>query len=559
MLLIAVVLAAYYPAMLGGFHTIDDPGIVSFYSNSPSLSHVLLPSRGYYYRPLIEFSFWLDNLLWGMEPRVMHLENILLHMANVVLVFLCSRRVSSQFAPSSPLVSLFASLLFALHPLNVEAVGWVAGRTDPLLALFVLSCCYFLLKWLDESNWRHAAWAFVLFICAVLTKETALAFLPVAVLLILKWPLSPRSLSYRQRLTISCTGMASGLLFLAVALFLRGRATAAAQLLAPGDAGVLRLIRECAVAFGFYLKKLLLPLPLNFALTDVSPAYGVVGAIGGLLLLYALLKRRELAPLFLSAAALMAMPAIFVALRDISWTPYAERYMYLPTAFLSLAAACLLFARQQKVLSGLAPFLVLLLSWQGVITLKRNILWQDKLLFYQDAAAKSPAFGSIYNELGVLMLQNNRRDEAVEAFAKADRLNKRPSMTLPIRANVMRGMLAKGDCAGARTYFFRLFGMKKDAPAEFLEILQAADAKRAASLAADEKALAFRDLIDTYLVLYQKTTDPFWLYQGGKTARALKSYPEAAGFFQKAYAEAPAGSHYRLAAGKQASSLVNMK
>ena len=83
-----MILAVYYPAMLSGIHTIDDPGIFSLYSTSPSLATILLPGNGYYYRPLIELSFWLDNRLWGMEPVAMHLENILLHCVNSLLVFL---------------------------------------------------------------------------------------------------------------------------------------------------------------------------------------------------------------------------------------------------------------------------------------------------------------------------------------------------------------------------------------------------------------------------------------------------------------------------------------
>ena len=110
-LLVAVILAVYYPSMLSGLHTVDDPGIVSLYSASPPLSQILLPGNGYYYRPLVELSYWIDNRFWGMEPVVMHLETILLHCVNSFLVFLLARRMSRRDGDQVPLVPLFAALL----------------------------------------------------------------------------------------------------------------------------------------------------------------------------------------------------------------------------------------------------------------------------------------------------------------------------------------------------------------------------------------------------------------------------------------------------------------
>ena len=61
-----------------------------------------------------------------------------------------------------PLIPLLAALLFALHPVNVEAVAWIAGRTDPLMALFVLSACWFWLRWLEQPLWQDMTASVVL-------------------------------------------------------------------------------------------------------------------------------------------------------------------------------------------------------------------------------------------------------------------------------------------------------------------------------------------------------------------------------------------------------------
>ena len=160
--------------MLIGIHPVDDPGLFAKYSASPPLSNILLPGSSYYYRPVVELTFYLDNLLWGMEPVTMHMENIMLHCANTLLVYLLACKIYTD--DESLLVPLFPALLFALHPVNVEAVTWIAGRTDPLLALFVLSASYFWLRWLDNPRWPDMFATMTLFGVALLTKETALAF-----------------------------------------------------------------------------------------------------------------------------------------------------------------------------------------------------------------------------------------------------------------------------------------------------------------------------------------------------------------------------------------------
>jgi tetratricopeptide (TPR) repeat protein len=553
LLFVAVVVAAYYPALLGGFHAIDDPGIVSLYSSSPPLSRVLQPGAGYYYRPLLELSFWIDNLLWGMEPRMMHLENVLLHVANTGLVFALARRACASHPDVPKALPAFAALLFALHPVNVEAVGWVAGRTDPLLALFCLSSTLLWIEWLEAPRLSRLIASVAFFICAALTKETALAFLPVAALFALFWP--GCSLSPRNRVATVCLIGLSVLLLIAAGLARGGKLNAVARLFAPGEAGPWQSLLDLLAAFGFYWKKMLLPLPLTFAITEVPHLYLLASV--GVLLLLVLLGRWRVAALFFAASGLMILPALVLVLRNISWTPVAERYLYLPTAFFSLGV-CGLIA-QVKNSMRIAPLMVLLLLAAAVVVERRNALWQNQLAFFEDAVAKAPDFAAVHNELGAVHLRENQVAEAARDFATADRLNTRPAAKYLIKGNIMATMLAAGDFAGARAYFFRLFPEKQSAPALFLEMLQNADAKRLSKLAGMQKEALARDMMETQALLYGKTSDPFWLYQSGKLARELKLYPQALELFRKAYQEAPADASYRLATRKQISGLEGLK
>jgi len=541
-LLVSVVLAVYYPAMLSGTHPIDDPGIFSLYSAAPPLSQILLPGTSYYYRPLVELSFWLDNLFWGMEPRVMHLESILLHCANSLLVFLLACKLSDT--TRTRLIPLLAALLFALHPVNVEAVAWIAGRTDPLLALFVLSASFFWLRWLDTARWQDMTAAFALFGAALLTKETALAFGAVLVLLAVT---RPGSTTVRQRLTAVGILSAPVLLLVLYALIFRSGSSGLSRFLSSANPHPAQAMWEALIAFGFYVKKLIIPFPLNFAIYEVQPLYGLAGVALFLFVWWVMRQQRLAGVLFLSAA-LFILPAVLVAVKQVAWTLFAERYLYLPTAFFMLGVSVVIsdyWDRQKKIL---LPVAVCMVTLYAGISFQRVTLWADKLAFFQDAIAQSPQFGSVYYSLGGLLFQSGKIEQAAEAFAAADRLNQRDSMRYPIKAAIMGTLIAKGENRKARDFFFTLFRQKKDAPAGFLELLYKADGKRINSLPAEAKQRLAEDLIETLDLLNQKQPDPFWLYQSGQFAVQAGDKNRAADFFRRAYTAAPPDAHYRGAA-----------
>ncbi len=541
-LLVAVILAVYYPAMSSGILPIDDPGIFDLFSASPHLSTVLLPGNGYYYRPLVELSFYLDNVLWGMEPSTMHLENILLHCANSLVVYLLARRISCD--DETPVIPLLAALLFALHPVNVEAVAWIAGRTDPLITLFVLSATYFLLRWIDQPQWQDMTVALFLFGAALLTKETALAFGAVVLLLILTWP---GEATKRQRFNAVAIMAVPGVLLVIFVLIFRSGTSGLNRFLSGTDLPVTHGLWQALIALGFYARKLIVPFPLNFAINEVNPRNGLV-CLALFPVLWWLFRRSRLSGILFTSAVLLILPAILVAVKQVAWTPFAERYLYLSTAFIALGVVGLCGIWQQKYPVVLQTFFVLLLCGFALSSFQRNLLLDDHLAFFQDAVAKSPEFGSAYYSLGGELIQKGKIDQAAMAFATAERLNQRDSMRYPIKSSIMGTLLAKGSYLEARTYFFQLFKKKQDAPVDFLEILYVADGKRLESVKKEGKPQLADDLLETLGLLYLKKPDPFWLYRSGQIALVAGKSVEAADFFRRAYAAAPMDAHYKAAA-----------
>lgn len=543
--LVAVIVAIYFPALYSGMHPIDDPGILAKFGAAPPLSTLLLPGSGYYYRPLVELSFWFDNLLWGLEPRTMHLESILLHCMNSMLVFWLARESCSTDTASPMLVPLLVALLFAVHPVNVEAVAWIAGRTDLLLAMLCLASLWFWFRWLAVPQWQYLLPAILLLCASLFAKETAFAFFSVVLLIILFWP--GRAVGSQRLRAAALVLFPVVVLIVSVLFFQRGTGALSRFISGANVLQADQLWYAGLTAVGFYVKKLLFPFPLNFAIDSVNPYYWVAGLLIPPLVWWCWRLCKQVGILFL-AALFCILPAVLVAVKQVAWTPYAERYLYLPSAFFLLGIVQQLCNKQRKRMIVVLAFLGVVFS---VTSFQQTLLWQHKRAFFENAVSQSPEFGSLYATLGELLMQDGEFDRASDAFVLAERFNKRPSMVYPIKADIMSAMLAKGHYWEVNRYFYTLFEFKRDAPEDFVELLYKADTRRLDKLQERDKPVLAQDIIETLIVLNQKKPDPFWFYQGGKYALIAGNKDQAVTFFKRAYDDAPFDAHYKEAAQKQ--------
>ena len=135
------------------------------------------------YIPFTWLSFAVDYQIWGRDPFGYHLTNLVLHVANTLLVFLLVRRLLAGRNSQPELVALLTAVLFGVHPLRVESVAWVTERKDVLFAFFYLLAIGAYLRWITKNK-RSAYWfCFGCFIAATLSKATAVT-LPVVLLLL---------------------------------------------------------------------------------------------------------------------------------------------------------------------------------------------------------------------------------------------------------------------------------------------------------------------------------------------------------------------------------------
>ncbi len=181
LLLVAALIFAYHPEWHGGFFW-DESG----YITKPDLRSLtglarvwIQPTATLQYYPLLFSFFWLAHRLWGDLPTGYHFANILLH-ACVALLFV--RLLQRLKIPGAWL----AGIIFALHPVQVEAVSWISEIKSTLSGIFYLGSALVYLKYDQDRGKARYAVSFGLFVLGLLAKS-AIMTLPAALLLIFWW------------------------------------------------------------------------------------------------------------------------------------------------------------------------------------------------------------------------------------------------------------------------------------------------------------------------------------------------------------------------------------
>jgi protein O-mannosyl-transferase len=154
---------------------------ISSASNIPQVfsRDVFLETTATFYRPLLTLSFIPDAIIAGKPTNLVpfHLTNVALHVTASLLLFILLRKLMH-----STELSFALSALFATHPALTQAVAWIPGRNDSLLAVWVIISLLSWMQFLTHRRWRWLLVHFFGFLCSVLTKETGVV-LPILLIL----------------------------------------------------------------------------------------------------------------------------------------------------------------------------------------------------------------------------------------------------------------------------------------------------------------------------------------------------------------------------------------
>ncbi len=188
-LLAAATIALYVPALSNRFLVLDDRDYVTGNSHVQdglswsTLKWAFTSLHAANWHPLTWLSHAFDYELFGLNPLAHHLDNVLLHAINAVLLFLLLVWMTKRTGPS-----LLVAALFAVHPLNVESVAWIAERKNVLSTMFFFLTIGAYVWYTRKRDWQHYLLVVLLF-AAGLTAKPMLVTLPFVLLLLDYWPL----------------------------------------------------------------------------------------------------------------------------------------------------------------------------------------------------------------------------------------------------------------------------------------------------------------------------------------------------------------------------------
>jgi len=566
--LIFVTLGIYYPSIFAEISPVDDVQIITSYINTDrfDLKTLFIPNGGYYYRPLLGLTLIFDKFAWEMHESFIHLENILIHAINVILVYLITEIIARRYEIKSAFLPLIASFLFAVHPINTESVNWIAGRTDLLAGFFLLISILLILKSLESSSQSCGIAGVMLFFMACMSKEVAVSALPGLLAIIFFYD---QQGSYRERLRKNWAS-SGALLFtvlffslLMLRFFIFNRGDNGIKLLTSTHSNsvsdLLSHSRLVFTALGFYVKKLFIPWPLNFAIVKVSGYYIWVGVAALVYVFFLFVKRGLLSALVITTIALIS-PALLVSVARMTWTPLAERYLYMPNALFCIIITVIAYKKLSfdKAFASklLLISLILLFIFISHSTVKRNILWQDNVALMRDTLRNSPDFYLAQNALAFSLKQKNRYDEsrALMMSIKAPDGSKRGGKL--IDSNQAMILVAQGDFYGAKKLLLRNSENAGVLHSRILENLVSVNLHLLAREKNEEKVLTLKkETVGFLLELHEKSGDPFYYYRIGQFYLNTGDKLKASHYFSEAAQRSPQGTHYKLAAEKLSNKL----
>jgi Flp pilus assembly protein TadD len=520
-----ITLLCYWPATHDAFVILDDNHYIS---DNPHVTTGLSWSNAAWafttdyfcnWHPLTWISFMIDFQFYGANAGGFHLTNVILHVANTLLLFLLLQAMTGRFWPSA-----MVAALFAWHPLHVESVAWVSERKDVLSAFFWITTIMIYVKYVevcraikDETrsesqvaSKRIRIFFYLLtllsFVLGLMSKPM-LVTLPCVLLLLDYWPLKRTSIalefSSSSKLVVEKVPFFALALGASVVTYIVQKAGGAVAPLETNPLG--DRVANALISYVRYIGKTFWPVDLSvrYAYPSHWPLGLVAGAAGLLMVLTLFFVVRAARQPFLLVGWLWFVGTLVpvIGLVQVGAQSMADRYTYIPSIGLfvllvwgldELAAS---WKFKQAVLAGtgaavLAACLLCthlqLRCWQDSETLFRQALTSDPdnylamdglgkaledkgrteeaLASYSKAVSLQPNFSDGQYNLGTLLMVLGRMEEAVEHLKAAIAINPRSAEA---HNNLGRAFINLGKLDEAAVQLARVLELKPKDPAAY--------------------------------------------------------------------------------------------
>jgi tetratricopeptide (TPR) repeat protein len=372
------------------------------------------------WHPLIWLSLMLDCQLFGPGPGGFHLVNILLHIVNILLLFTVLKKMTGALWQSA-----FVAALFALHPMHVESVAWIAERKDVLSTFFwMLTLLAYFVYVSRPSVFRYIV-TLAAFALGLMAKPM-LVTLPFVLLLLDYWPLE-RKISWRllvEKIPFFVLAVISS-----VITFLVQRSAGAVS-----DINVISLnyrITNVFLSYAQYIGKMFWPqnlavfYPLHAAAS--FPFWQV--AMYALLLLgisvFVVYLGRNRRYLMVGWFWFVGTLIPVIGIVQVGAQAYADRYTYVPYIGLFIMLAWYLPQllskwAQRKIAFGLS--MILILTTLGICASRQVSYWKNSVTLFSHALAATQNNYIAYHNLGFAYNDLGRQTEAIDAYKNAIRI-----------------------------------------------------------------------------------------------------------------------------------------
>ena len=444
--LAAAIFVVYAAVLRFGFVSYDDP---VYLATNPNVRDGITASgivwaftrsfAGNWY-PLTWISHMLDCQLFGLDASGHHFTNLLLHTAATLLLFAVLKRITHARWPSA-----FVAALFAIHPLHVESVAWIAERKDVLSAFFWMATLWTYSRYVERPGRARYLWTLVAFALGLMAKPM-LVTLPVILMLLDYWPFA-RGRRLKEKLPFfALSAGVSVITYLA-------HAQAKAVLSLETTPAALR-IENALVSYAVYIGKMFWPSGLAVFYPYPKERLTIAAACAALALVAVTIAARRRPYLLVGWLWFLVTLAPVIGLIQAGLQARADRYMYLPMIGLAIMIAWggaeLLHSRPQAQIALAAAALVAC----SAVTWTQVAYWQDGVTLFQravdvtgdnyvarfnlahdlrergdtggairqlqEAVRIQPDSGFAHNELGELLGKQGQLDEALVQLRQAE-------------------------------------------------------------------------------------------------------------------------------------------
>ncbi len=475
LLLVVATLVAYWPVQDNAFVNFDDKMYV--YENRhvqdgltlDGLSWALTTTHASNWHPVTWVSHMLDCQIFGLKPGWHHLSNLIFHITNALLILLILLRMTGDFWKSS-----FVAGLFALHPLHVESVAWVAERKDVLSTLFFLLAIWSYIRWVERP--KTIKYLLVLFLLALglMTKPMVVTF-PFVLILIDYWPLKRLRIDPSDTTRTQIWQSFHRLFLEKVPMFVLVTISSAITFYAQRQGGAVSSLDSLPLAFRVgnasvsyinYIIKMIYPsqLAVLYPLPETLPWWKVTGALLLLVFitLFAVKTIRKVPYITVGWFWYVGTLVPVIGLVQVGRQAIADRYTYIPLIGIFIIIAWgipELMASAPRMKKWLATSAAIVLLILMVLTQKQTQHWKNSITLFTHTLEVTSNNPIPHNNLGHALANKGQTDDAIEHFREALRI--KPDFQ-EAHDNLGHALASKGQTDDAIEHFREALRIKPD-------------------------------------------------------------------------------------------------